>query len=452
VNVSPYLFISPDVYENEDGKKRVPIFDSFNARVLTVSEPLADSFRVGDLSPIDPAALHSFEEAGLVTQPAIDLRDDVYSNMDQAAADAKSPTFVLLPASYCNMGCDYCGQVHVRGGLSRNHRAAVLNRVIKRVESPQVERVKINWFGAEPLMGFATIRSMSQPLVEAADRANKPYHAMIVTNGVLLDHRKLAALVDECRITEYHITIDGPAAIHDSHRPLKAGGGSFERIVGFLSEIARDERYRHVNFVIRTNIDVKNSDYVSDYLKLMAERGFAGASNFEFNLAPVHPWGNDVSQLQIAMREYAEAEGKWLREMRQLGLAFRLIPSATMPRTCMATHRDSEVISSSGAIFSCTEYPLAPKHEQESVLIRVDELSPDKPRPEGEFDSWSEEVRAGQYPCATCWFLPACGGSCPKLWKEGVPACPSPKFNMNERLDIEMSSRGWRRLSRAAWT
>ena len=38
---------------------------------------------------------------------------------------------------------------------------------------------------------------------------------MIVTNGVLLDSRKLAALVDECRITEYHITIDGPAEIHN---------------------------------------------------------------------------------------------------------------------------------------------------------------------------------------------------------------------------------------------
>ena len=85
---------------------------------------------------------------------------------------------------------------------------------------------------------------------------------------------------------------------------------------------------RHVTFVLRTNIDVNNSDYVSDYLKLMADRGFAGASNFEFDLAPVHPWGNDVSKLQIAKREYAEAEGRSLREMRQLGLACRLIPTA----------------------------------------------------------------------------------------------------------------------------
>ena len=73
--------------------------DSFNTRVLTVSEPLARSFRAGDLSSIDSAALHSFEEAGLVTQPTTDLKDEVYTNMDQAAADVSSPVFVLLPAS-----------------------------------------------------------------------------------------------------------------------------------------------------------------------------------------------------------------------------------------------------------------------------------------------------------------------------------------------------------------
>ena len=33
----------------------------------------------------------------------------------------------------------------------------------------------------------------------------------------------------------------------------------------------------------------------------MADRGFAGASNFEFDLAPVHPWGND--DFEVADRE-----------------------------------------------------------------------------------------------------------------------------------------------------
>ena len=47
-----------------------------------------------------------------------------------------------------------------------------------------------------------------------------------------------------------------------------------------------------------------------------------------------------------------------------------------------------------------------------------------------------EEVERGIYDCHGCNMLPTCGGSCPKSWREGTPACPAQKFNISERLQL----------------
>ena len=48
--------------------------------------------------------------------------------------------------------------------------------------------------------------------------------------------------------------------------------------------------------------------------------------------------------------------------------------------------------------------------------------------------TWFDEIPNAEYWCKTCKFLPVCGGACPKSWYEGKPACPSFKYNINERL------------------
>jgi uncharacterized protein len=39
--------------------------------------------------------------------------------------------------------------------------------------------------------------------------------------------------------------------------------------------------------------------------------------------------------------------------------------------------------------------------------------------------------------------LPVCGGSCPKLWREGYVPCPSFKYNWEDRLDIAARRLGY---------
>lgn len=435
---SPYLCIGTEEFENTRGKRVVPVFRTSDAKMLTVSTSLAnllkrESFTAEELSSAQREALLG---ARLVCTDPQEARKIQYDHISDTVDAVSARTFVLFPTSYCNMGCAYCGQEHLKGGMTKDHRASVMRRVSTAIRSG-ISAVDIRWFGGEPLMAFAVLRSMSREFIAEADAAGVAYRSNIVTNGSLLDERKLRSLVDECRVSTLHITIDGPQEVHDRHRPLKSGGRSFERLVSFLADATADPHYANTRFVLRTNVDVENSDYVDEYFQLMADRGFGDRNNVQFSLVAVHPWSNDVSKLEISKREFAAKEMGWLRKMTELGLNCQLLPSARKPIPCGAITREAEVIGSNGSMFSCTEQPLVPEHESNSVLVQLSALPPDELRPAGQFDDWPTTVRQGEVPCSRCWMLPICGGHCPKAWSDGDIPCPSSKINMPDRLALE---------------
>ena len=274
---SPYIFVGEEEFETDSGARVVPVYRSSDATLIMVSTGIAAQFSRDEI-PTDQfadAELKGLLNAKLLCTDPDSVRRDVYKGISDAVEATRKRTFVLLPTSYCNMGCEYCGQEHTKGGLSRDHRAVMVERISHAIRDLATEAVSVRWFGGEPLMAFAVLKAMSAQLIAEADRAGVPYDSNIVTNGALLDERKLAILTRECRISTLHITIDGPEEIHDSHRPLKSGGKSFERLVTFLSKVIADSEYSDIAFVLRTNVDTRNNGYVSEYLKTMAARGFA---------------------------------------------------------------------------------------------------------------------------------------------------------------------------------
>jgi uncharacterized protein len=397
--------------------------------------------------PIPSDVMEKLRDAALVCEDDGPLRQKIYRDMAAAAADPRDPIFVVLPSSYCNMGCAYCGQEHVKGGLSPEAQRRVVARVEASLsQAPAPRRVRVRWFGGEPLMGFATIRTLSKDLTALADDHGVAYESNIVTNGALLDERKLRCLVNECRVREFHITLDGPAEVHDRHRPLKSGKPSFDRLTTFLADMARRPEYGRVRWILRTNIDVANSEHIDAYFEHMAARGFNDAPNVLFSLVAVHPWGNDVSHLELSRRAYAEAELRWLERLSSLGLRTILLPSARKSQVCGAVNQHSEVIAPDGQIHSCTEKPLVPSYAAQTTTTFLGDIGVGDRRPADEYDEWHDEVARGEVPCSTCWLLPVCGGSCPKAWHEGYPPCPSMKLNMSGRLDIAMRQMGHQRV------
>jgi len=436
---SQYVVFSDGEFKDAIGDRWRLAYATRTASVVPISTELAgalDRFEVSRVTEeLDPDAIRELVELKILIPEGEDEQAAVIEHQRSAASATSDLKYTLLPTSYCNMGCAYCGQQHTKGRVPGNHRDAVAARLTAALERPETRSVRINWFGGEPMMGYAIIQDLCRRILPIADRKGVKYESLVVTNGSLLTIDKLRVLHRECRVGHVEITLDGPARVHDTHRPLKSGGRSFEKILDTVVAALTTEDLRELRFGLRTNIDAENAAYVEEYLDTLADRGLAH-DQVSVSLHSIHSWGNDVTDTQIKNADLAKQMVSWTRRMAHLGLNFNMLPGEPTGAVCSAVTRSAEVISSSGNVFSCTEYPLVPAAERDKALARVESLPLTQLRPVGEFDDWHDSLQRRETACGDCLFLPVCGGCCPKLWREGEWPCPDYKFNTPQRLNV----------------
>lgn len=439
--VSRYVVASRTTYRHATGTRVRLVYATRTATLTAVDPETARAIEAGELERVHPRWLEALRQARVVVPAADDERAMVLARNKTATRDRSSVHIALLPTRYCNMSCAYCGQEHTRGGLSADHRGRVRERVLRAINAPTTKSARVDWFGAEPMMGYAVIKDLAPSFAGAARERGVAYTSSLVTNGSLLTVRKLDTLVNQCGVTNIEITLDGPPEIHDAHRPLKSGRGSFQTIVRTLRESLDQHDYSGTTVTFRTNVDVHNQDAIPAYIELMADLGFA-RPNVLFSLAPVHAWGNDVSAIEVGRQSFAAREAQWLGLLRGHGMRINVLPRRPTTVLCPAVTRSAEIISGTGNIFACSEHPLVPEAERGLALAHILDRDLPEQRPIGPFDDWNDEIGADTVGCSSCVFMPTCGGSCPKAWHEGHPPCPSYKFNFQDRLDLAASELG----------
>ena len=231
------------------------------------------------------------------------------------------------------------------------------------------------------------------------------------------------------------VTLDGPEAYHDSHRYTKAGEGSFNIIFSSLMEILNSPTFdvSKCSVWIRCNVDQKNYEGVMPLIKLLAENNLQ--KKIGFYPIGIYSWGNDAHEGSLTKEDFAKKEMVWLTEMARLGFQQNLIPKRKK-KVCMAVSKNSEMYDAKGNIFNCTEVSYVPKYEGSKYVIgHLKDTFPNKvaDRP---LSNWNNEILSNQFPCHHCRILPVCGGACPKSWHEDMRACPSGKYNIEDRLQL----------------
>lgn len=443
---SQYLTISDATYEDANGHRQRLMYQSSSATLFALPEASCGLLTAGRYDALTDDDFNSLVDVGAITTLSPrDERSAVIDHQRIASASRSTRRFVVVPTSYCNMGCSYCGQEHLRGSYSGPHRAAVVERMLRAIDNPDTRTLDVRWFGGEPLMAFAIIRSIASQVLPAADSAGVKFESKMATNGALLDERKLRSLHDECGLNQLEITLDGPAEIHDSHRPLKSGQKSFDKVVALIAAAAHDSSLPNLQFSIRTNVDVANADYIDELIDVMIARGMANP-RIAFYFAPVHPWSNDLSASQVSRERFATREIGWLDRMADAGLTVGFFPNNPKSVVCSAVTTSAEVVNTDGQVFSCTEHPLVPAMVDKAVA-NIQTLQPLTLRPRGLYDDWHVELSDNQFPCSKCRFLPICGGACPKAWHDGNPPCPSYKINHQARLDLAAKTNGLTKVS-----
>ncbi len=416
--------------EYDDG---IIIFSTKTGKIIKISEIVWEYLNNENIHKL-PADIREYLENNEIL---VDAERDEFSeilNQNETVNSNNTTLYeVIQPSAYCQMGCFYCGQNHQNINLNEKNILSIVNRIEEKIQTNTFKALKIGWFGAEPLIGMASMREITSRLKEICERANIGYSAKIITNGLKLTEPVFNELCNTLFVDSIEITIDGTEDTHNERRNLKGSDkGTFSTIIRNLEKILQLKKKNNYNvkISIRCNVDQVNQDTVIPLINFLNEKHILQHVNFY--TAKIHEWG-DKSNDEVLTFDYPNQEIFWLKKLIENEKAVPLLPNRVY-NVCLATRKDSFVYDAYGNTFKCTEIPYINNDTQSEFFLG--KLNQDTINDLDFAATWESEIKAGKSYCLTCNFFPVCGGACPKSWMEGNIPCPSFKYNMPERLRL----------------
>lgn len=434
--LSHYVVFSGQI----DKTGRVLVFSTRSGKILFIS-PLCHKCLISNSIQFIPTLiLNQLIEAKVVVErEEHELETIVKENITSSNNDNGVLRVVIQPSANCQLGCYYCGQSHSKNSISERTYTSIINRIVRKLDTGEYDKLDICWFGGEPLMALDEVREITQKLqIICAERAIN-YMAHMVSNGLSLKAHVFTELARDLGVRSIEITLDGLEDDHNKHRYTKGGGKSFATIYSNLKSIVCGEYFDQLDckITIRCNIDEANKD---SYMPLMVQLKKDGIASKAFCYpASIYSWGNDAHKGAVERNLFAQKELIWKSELFQMGFNTKIIPGRKK-RLCLATIPSEEMVDAFGNIYNCTEIPYVPAYDNAEYKLGVvgdDTYFPlpvIKASDAANLANWNNTLRENVFPCHSCNMLPVCGGGCPKQWYEGNAPCPSAKYVMPERL------------------
>lgn len=317
------------------------------------------------------------------------------------------PTLVLT--YNCNFDCIYCFQKGFRKNVSVSDKVirGFVNYIRK---NERGRKVRITYFGGEPLLQLRKIEEISREL------SDLKYSFSVVTNGSLLT-RKIAERLIPLGLTYAQITLDGPKEVHDERRFFVRGKGSFDVIVKNLKEVQD-----LIKVVLRINIDVKNLTEIEELLDELKREGI-NKVRLDPHLVHSNMFRNEWWDFTISSKAEGDVLVKFWETARKYGFegphdVFRL-------GFCVAYSNEDIVVDPEGNIYPCwafTGNPLYVKgklEEDGSVKVTNKSLW------------WKVKI---EDKCKSCPYLPLCMGGCKFLSSINGDDCKREAYEKVVRL------------------
>ena len=339
--------------------------------------------------------------------------------------------YTIFPTTDCNARCFYCFELG-RSRVPMSKETAEKTAYYIKNHSGG-EKVKLSWFGGEPLYNREAIETICKILKEE----NVEFKSSAVSNGYLFDAETVKTAVEDWNLKSVQITLDGT---EETYNKVKAfvykGVNPYQTVmenIGHLLDAG-------VRIQIRLNMDLYNAEDLMKLVEELAERfgGRKGISVYAHHIFK----GNEAMADSHTEEEWAERTQAMIRledKIRECGLESKAgISKHIKLNHCMADSGKSVTILPDGHIGLC-------EHFSENEFIgHIDQEGFD----EAMVKSWKE--RMPELPeCAECVLYPECiqlkkcpnGGKCfPALREERIRKIKRQMLNEYERWKSQQTS------------
>lgn len=389
MTLSRYLKIYP--WQNRPG--HYLLYSTLRGSLVVVPGTTLDAARQGTLAGPEADTL---SRLGMLVPDAAAELEQMRGVIERANGRSRTyrPTIVLNLD--CNLDCCYCYEAGFRGGRFMSEETARL--VVETLVREQISHgrdVSLQFYGGEPLLSLDLIRSISLPLLAAAERHGVRYSFGLVTNGTLLDRATALELVP-LGLKTARITLDGPPEIHNQQRPFASGAGSFDSIVSNILAVCD-----LVQIQLGGNFLQENYREFPRVLDILISRGVTPEKLTQVQFTPITP--------QAGCSEYvsgcASSDEPWLMEalvyLRGEILSRGFATPKPSVSACVVELENSVVVGLDGSLYKCPAFMGWPELSigtlEKGTIDYADSHC---------LGNWRNEE------CLECAYLPLCFGGC----------------------------------------
>lgn len=257
--------------------------------------------------------------------------------------------YTILTTTDCNARCFYCFEKN-RSHIPMSEETA--KKVVEYIASHHgEEKVKIRWFGGEPLYNKGIIDFICQSLA----KRGIAFASSMVSNGYLFNEKTVTVAKEKWLLQEVQITLDGTEAIYNRSKAyIYKEGSAYQHVkknIGLLLDAG-------IHVVIRLNLDRHNSDDLFALVDELAEayKGKKGLGVYSHVLFEFAGDSSHIRSDQSRANLYARQE-ELTEKILQLGLSrTKKLERHLSINRCMADDDNSVLILPDGHLGKCEHY------------------------------------------------------------------------------------------------
>ena len=298
--------------------------------------------------------------------------------------------YTILTTTDCNARCFYCYEMgRPRTPMSEETALLTADYIISHSKG---EKVKLRWFGGEPLYNKPVISLICRRLKEAG----VDYHSSMISNGYLFDDTVVAEAKDLWRLKNVQITLDGTEQTYNRCKAfIYKNVNAYRRVIGNIHKLQDAD----IKVDIRLNIDMHNAENLSELAEEL-HREFSDPKGISVYLhalfetikgsKAIHDDEkrknvfDQINDIETRLKDYGFIQPRSLSRQVKIN-------------RCMADNDRSVVIVPNGRIGKCEHY------SEDHFIGEIGNEDWDIQMVE-RFKETREEIDA----CATCFNYPDC--------------------------------------------